>query len=291
MGRYYALHEGEDNRGANAIADHYKPLGPNDTCPTTSESIVVALADKIDTLVAFFRVGERPTGSGDPYALRRATQGIIRIVLEDELRLPLAVLFAYADVLVSQGRPDGVDEGESILDQLLPFFGDRFKVHLRDQGVRHDLITSAFSKIREDNGDLVRLLRRVDALRAFLDTEDGSSLLTAYRRAANIVAIEERRDLQPYDEYPDPDLFQRPEEKALDGALGRIGGLAGDLLNHENFAAAMSELARLRQPVDEFFDKVTVNVDEKNLRENRLRLLSRIRVTLNQVADFSRIEG
>jgi glycyl-tRNA synthetase beta chain len=157
--------------------------------------------------------------------------------------------------------------------------------------VRHDLIGAAFNKVREDNGDLIRVMSRVGALRAFLDTEDGASLLTAYRRAANIVSIEERRDAKQYDEFPDPDLFQEPEEKALDAALGDIGGRAGTFLQREQFETAMSELARLRRPIDDFFDKVTVNCDDAVLRENRLRLLSRIRATLNQVADFSQIEG
>jgi glycyl-tRNA synthetase beta chain len=291
MGRYYALHDGEDPAVADAIAEHYRPLGPNDAVPTAPVSIVAALADKIDSLVAFFANGEKPTGSRDPFALRRAAQGIIRIILENKVRVPLARVFAYTVVLVPRVGSAGESEEASILDELLPFIGDRLKVHLRDQGVRHDLIAAAFTKVREDNGDLVRLLSRVGALRTFLDTEDGASLLIAYRRAANIVAIEERRDASQYDEYPDPDLFQEREEKALDIALGSIGGSAGNLLNHEQFEAAMSELARLRRPVDDFFDKVTVNTEDARLRENRLRLLSRIRATLNRVADFSQIEG
>jgi glycyl-tRNA synthetase beta chain len=291
IGRYYALHDGEDPAVADAIADHYRPAGPNDACPTAPISIVAALADKIDSLVAFFSVGEKPTGSRDPFALRRAALGIIRIILENSRRIPLARVFSYSRVLASTVGSAYEGERGSILDELLSFVVDRLKVHLRDQGVRHDLIDAAFIKVREDNGDLVRLLSRVGALSAFLDTDDGASLLIAYRRAANIVAIEERRDARQYDEYPDPQLFLEPEERALDVALGSTGGLAGNLLNREQFEAAMSELARLRHPVDDFFDKVTVNCDDAGLRENRLRLLSRIRATLNQVADFSQIEG
>jgi glycyl-tRNA synthetase beta chain len=291
VGRYYALHDGEDRAVADAIADHHRPAGPNDACPAAPVSIVAALADKIDSLVAFFSIGEKPTGSRDPFALRRAALGIIRIILENSLRIPLARVFSYSRVLVSTVGSACEGERGSILDELLSFVVDRLKVHLRDQGVRHDLIDAAFIKVREDNGDLVRLLSRVGALSAFLDTDDGASLLIAYRRAANIVAIEERRDARQYDEYPDPQLFLEPEEKALDVALGSTGGLAGNLLNREQFEAAMSELARLRHPVDDFFDKVTVNCDDAALRENRLRLLSRIRATLNQVADFSQIEG
>jgi glycyl-tRNA synthetase beta chain len=300
MGSYYyeqEQHSGEPReilahkQIATAIGDHYRPLGPSDHCPSAPESIVVALADKIDSLVAFFAIGGRPTGSGDPFALRRAAQGIIRIILENKLRLPLARVFSYSRVLVSQIGSASEGEGESILDELLSFIGDRLKVHLREQGVRHDLIGAAFAKIREDNGDLIRLLSRVGALRAFLETEDGASLLIAYRRAANIVSIEERRDHCSYDDEPDWTHFLEPAEKTLARALPEIGGVVGEAVIRGQFDEAMSRLATLHRPVDEFFDKVTVNTDVPELRENRLHLLSRIRATMNQVADFSQIEG
>jgi glycyl-tRNA synthetase beta chain len=289
MGRYYALNDGEDPRVAEAIAEHYKPLGPNDTCPTARVSIVVALADKIVSLVGFFSIGERPTGSGDPFALRRAALGIIRIILENKLRLSLHLCF-----LVTQPvRPDAIASG-SLAEDLVRFLVDRLKVHLREQGVRHDLIAAAFAPYGPTDrveDDLVRLLARVSALQAFLDTADGANLLIAYRRAANIVAIEERRDKCRYGPPDNPALLKQAEEHALTRALGSADGLSRELLRQERFEEAMAALATLREPVDAFFDKVTVNTDEAALRENRLRLLSRIRAVMNQVADFSQIEG
>jgi glycyl-tRNA synthetase beta chain len=281
MGRYYALHDGEDRRVADAIAEHYKPLGPNDSCPTAPVSIVVALADKIDALAAFFAVGEKPTGSRDPFALRRAAQGTIRLILENELRLSLRVAFGHAAATLGPGyQPATAD--------LLAFIADRLKVHLREQGVRHDLIAAVFA-LGED--DLLRLLGRVHALQQFLNTQDGANLLIAYRRAANIVAIEERRDGRTYD--PQRLLLgQHPAETALDAQLlGLENQNLASLLEAGLFAAAMGKLAALRQWVDDFFAKVTVNTDDPALRENRLRLLSRIRAVMNQVADFSQIEG
>jgi glycyl-tRNA synthetase beta chain len=283
MGRYYALHDSEDPRVAQAIADHYKPLGPNDICPTAPASIIVALADKIDALAAFFSIGERPTGSGDPFALRRGALGVIRIILENELRVTLRRFFLVA-------QPTAMKDG-GLADDLVRFVADRLKVHLREQGVRHDLITAAFSQVGRLEDDLVRLLRRVAAISSFLNTEDGTSLLTAYRRASNIVSIEERHDKCLYEPPDDYSLLKQPEEHALTRALGAADGLAREMLRQERFEEAMAELARLRRPVDEFFDKVTVNTDEPKLRENRLRLLARIRATMNQVADFSLIEG
>jgi glycyl-tRNA synthetase beta chain len=291
VGRYYALHDGEHPAVAQAIAEHYRPLGPNDACPNEPDSIVAALADKIDSLAAFFAIGEVPTGSRDPFALRRAALGVIRLILENGLRLSLASAFAYAVVLLGRTVLGSGGEQGSIKDALLAFVSDRLKVHLREKGVRHDLIAAAFTQMDHAEDDLVRLLQRVDALRTFLDTDDGASLLTAYRRAANIVALEERRDGRRYDDCDDPDLYQQAEEKVLARQLSEIGGQAGELLIRERFENAMIAFASLRRPIDEFFDKVTVNVDDKNLRENRLRLLSRIRATMNQVADFSQIEG
>ena len=284
MGRYYALHDGEDPPVADAIADHYRPLGPNDACPTAPASVVAALADKIDSLVAFFAIGEKPTGSRDPFALRRAALGTIRLILENRLQLPLAEVFrhAYSGLGPGYANPTG---------ELLGFIAERLRVHLRDAFVRHDLIAAVFAQIGEREDDLRRLLARVDALRVFLEFKDGANLLTAYRRASNIVAIEERRDSREYDGDVDPALLRQDEERTLFERLAEVGEGAGTFLEREEFEKAMSELARLRRPVDDFFDKVTVNTEDARLRENRLRLLSRIRATLNRVADFSQIEG
>ena len=300
MGRYYALNDGEDARIADAIADHYKPLGPNDTCPNSPDSIVVALADKLDALAAFFAIGEKPTGSRDPFALRRAAQGIIRLILENRLRLSLHDAFARA----ISGR--AVEYRGPVFD-LLEFVADRLKVHLRDRGVRHDLVAATFirpsesgiASIRTYDSDLVRLLARVESLQKFLDTEDGANLLIAYRRASNIVEIEEKRDGRSYDEPVDAGCFRQPQEEALYQRLSGMRSTLESFLRQEAFGRVMERLATLRAAVDEFFDKVTVNTDEKvivdgrevSVRENRLRLLSRIRAVMNQVADFSQIEG
>jgi len=284
MGRYYALDNGEDVRIANAIAEHYKPLGPNDSCPKAPESAVVALADKIDTLVAFFSIGERPTGSGDPFALRRAALGIIRLVIENDMVVPLRAAFERAAELQDSTSPN-------IAGDLLTFIADRLKVHLRERGVRHDLIAAAFANRGMMEDDLVRLLRRAEALQSFLASDDGANLLVAYRRASNIVAIEERKDGHSFDGVANTASLALPEEAMLAESLRRSGREVGARLMNEQFDRAMSALAQLRQPIDEFFDKVTVNVDDPELRENRLRLLARIRATMNQVADFSLIEG
>jgi len=284
MGRYYALHDGEDPAIAEAIADHYRPLGPNDTCPTAPESVVAALADKLDSLVSFFAIGEKPTGSRDPFALRRAALGTIRLILENRLRLPLSAAFRHA----------GADAGRDPVDltrELLDFIADRLKVHLRERGVRHDLIGATFAQLGTAEDDLVRLLKRVDALAGFLASEDGANLLIAFRRASNIVAIEEREDGCTYHGFVDMRQLRQSEERALAEHLAEVGGRAGTLLAREEFERAMTELARLRRPIDDFFDKVTVNCEEPALRENRLRLLSGIRETMNRVADFSQIEG
>jgi len=278
MGRYYALHDGEAAEVADAIAEHYAPQGPSDRCPTAPVSVALALADKLDTLANFFAIGEKPTGSGDPFALRRAALGVIRLILENKLRMPLLTVFKAA-------APAGKDPGKEPLE----FFADRLKVHLRERGVRHDLIAAVFALGDED--DLVRLLARVDALGTFLKTEDGANLLVAYRRAANILRIEEKKDGRSYSGVPRPDLLQAAEERTLDKALHEAALRSAAALEVEDFAAAMRALAALRTPVDKFFDKVTVNTDDKELRENRLRLLSQIRDTLNRVADFSQIEG
>jgi glycyl-tRNA synthetase beta chain len=285
MGRDYALHDGEDPRVATAIAEHYKPLGPNDTCPTALESIVVALADKLDTFAAFFRIGERPTGSGDPFAIRRAALGIIRIILENGLRLPLTSVLTFATDPRQCLPPEQVGQNARL---LMDFIADRLWVHLRGQGVRRDLIVAVFA-LKED--DLIRLLARVDALTKFLGMKDGVNLLIAYRRASNIVLIEEERDKRRHDDADYDPRGSQGEERALSLALNRVAGEVRELVKEEKFEDAMAALATLREPVDAFFDKVTVNTDEAALRENRLRLLSRIRAVMNQVADFSQIEG
>ena len=286
MGRYYALGQGESPAVADAIAEHYKPLGPSDSCPTAPVSVSVALADKIDTLVGFFAIDEKPTGSKDPYALRRAALGIIRLVLENGLRLPLNRIFATAHTAYGIG---GFAPADAVSADLLAFFADRLKVALREQGVRHDLVDAVFALGGED--DLARLLARVKALQSFVGSEDGANLLTAYKRASNIVRIEEKKDSTAYDQPVDAARLVQTEEKDLYGALTDAASTAGPLLEAEDFAGTMAVLARLRGPVDAFFDKVTVNAEDAALRANRLRLLSQIRATLNAVADFSKIEG
>jgi glycyl-tRNA synthetase beta chain len=300
MGRYYALNDGEDPRVASAIADHYKPLGPNDTCPTAPDTVVVALADKIDSLTAFFAIGEKPSGSRDPFALRRAAQGVIRIILENDLRLPLRGPFIAAAGLIPVDYQKMMEEHE-IAGELVDFVFDRLRVHVREQGIGHDLIEAARrpgrvvtdpgsrSVVQED--DLTRFMRRVRALQDFLSTDDGANLLIAYRRASNIVTIEERRDGCFYGGAVRRGELRQPEEAALERSLREVSQDAVRGLEQEGFEAAMQSLARLRRPVDEFFEKVTVNDPDPALRENRLRLLSRIRAVMNQVADFSQIEG
>ncbi len=292
MGRYYALADGEPPEVADAIAEHYAPLGPGDECPTAPLSVAVALADKIDTLVGLFAIGEKPTGSRDPFALRRAALGVIRLIVENGLRLPLTKVFDASAGLYARspkGSSARLDAGE-----LLGFFADRLKVHLREKGVRHDLIAASFAVEKPGGGledDLVRLLARVEALTAFLESDDGADLLTAYKRASNIVRIEEKRDGKSYADAPEAGEFRQDEETALHAGLSASLEASSVALEEEDFTAVMGELAKLRAPVDAFFDEVTVNCDDPKLRQNRLRLLSRIRATLGNVADFSRIEG
>lgn len=268
MGSYYAAAQGEAREVAQAICEHYAPKGPDDACPTVPVSVAVALAEKLDTLVGFFAIDERPTGSKDPFALRRAALGVIRLIVENGLRVSLGKL---------------ADEA------LLAFFADRLKVQQREKGVPHDLIDAVFSLGGED--DLVRLLARVVALQEFLKTEDGANLLTGYRRAANIVRIEEKNDGRKYDGAVDAKLLREPQEKTLYERLGAARGEMEAAVAVEDFADAMTALASLRAPVDSFFDEVTVNAPDAALRENRLNLLSEIRTVMRTVADFSKIEG
>jgi glycyl-tRNA synthetase beta chain len=292
MGRYYASAQGEHPSVAAAIEEHYKPLGPTDRVPTDPVSVAVALADKIDTLVGFWAIDEKPTGSKDPYALRRSALGVIRLVLENELRLKLRKLDIYGRS--SSGKAvsataTGLFGDAPLFADLLSFFADRLKVYLREQGARHDLIDAVFALEGQD--DLLMVVRRVEALGRLLDTEDGRNLLAATKRAANILRIEEKKDGRSYDEMPDVTGFVLEEEKALAAALSRAGVAAGAAVNAEDFEGAMRVLAELRPAVDAFFDKVTVNAEDPALRANRLRLLNMLRQATREVADFSRIEG
>ncbi|AUN28837.1 glycine--tRNA ligase subunit beta [Niveispirillum cyanobacteriorum] len=276
MGRYVAYHEGLPASVAEAIADHYKPLGPSDRVPTDKVSVAVALAEKIDTLVAFFGIDEKPTGSRDPFALRRAALGVIRLIVENGLRVKLGAL------LLAAGATDPVTA------DLLSFFNDRLKVSLKEKGVRHDLIDAVLALGGED--DFVRLLARVEALSGLIATDDGKNLLAASKRASNILRIEEKKD-GPHDGAVDAGLLTQDEEKALADALVAAHKQAAPLIEAEDFTGAMAAFAALRAPVDAFFEKVTVNAPEAPVRANRLRLLSQIRATLNLIADFSKIEG
>ncbi|ODR94943.1 glycine--tRNA ligase subunit beta [Methyloceanibacter stevinii] len=281
MGRYYALDQNERPSVANAIADHYKPVGPTDDVPRAPVSIALALADKLDTLVGFWAIDEKPTGSKDPYALRRAALGVIRIILENDVRLPLLSQ-------IEAQLPTDAAGKEETARSLLDFFADRLKIYLRDQGARHDLVDAVFAL---GGDDLLMIVRRVEALGRFLDTDDGANLLAGTKRAANILRIEEKKDKKSYDEAPDPALLEAPEEKALAKAVDDVEKAAAKAVQDEDFEAAMSAMAKLRAPVDAFFDTVTVNADDPKLRENRLRLLNRIRSTTKTVADFSKIAG
>ena len=293
MGGYYARAEGLPDAVADAIRDHYKPVGQGDDVPTAPVTVAVSLADKLDTLRSFFSIDEKPTGSKDPFALRRAALGVIRIVQDNDLRF-------------------GVAQGD-----LLDFFADRLKVQQREAGVRHDLIDAVFALGGED--DLVRLLARVHALQSFMDSEDGANLLAGYKRAANILKKEDWHGAEgeiartgeedPLAIVDDPDLkavvaakmeqrhaselsyAAEPAEKALMDALANSEPAVSRAIEDEDFSAAMAALAALRAPIDRFFEEVTVNADEENKRAHRLDLLARFRAAVHKVADFSRIEG
>jgi glycyl-tRNA synthetase beta chain len=328
MGKYYALGQGEDASVAAASEEHYKPQGPNDRVPTDPISVAVALADKIDTLVGFWAIDEKPTGSKDPHALRRAALGVIRLLLEKNIKIglrgilvhPLRFALIHAN-LAEQRRlkqqraeenpklapqfmalaqqvteignrlrfnaPAQADELPTIAD-LLAFFADRLKVQLRDQGARHDLVDAVFALEGQD--DLLMVVRRVEALGKFLDTDDGKNLLAGTKRAANILRIEEKKDGKAFDGAPDAVLYSLDEEKTLAKAIDQVKAEAGAAVAKEEFAAAMSAMAKLRPAVDAFFDKVKVNDDDPKVRENRLKLLNEIRAATRAVADFSRIQ-
>jgi len=344
MGKYYAEAQGEDEAVAHACEDHYRPKGPDDLVPSDPVSIAVALADKIDTLVGFWAIDEKPTGSKDPYALRRAALGIISIILDNQLRInlrtvtrrPLAEIYtqqhlAYPSCVMTREYADksGISDqfksrySDRIVDQisheltlerhaqaelassaltatellklsgissdLSSFRNDRSKVQLREQGARHDLVDAVFALEGQD--DLLLIVRRVEALGKFLDTDDGKNLLAGYKRATNIIRIEERKDKREYTGAPDAKLYKQDEEKALAQAIGTAKADAERAVAAEDFEGAMRAVAKLRPYVDAFFGKVTVNVDDKPLRENRLKLLNEIRAATRAVADFSKIEG
>ena len=332
MGRYYAIEQHEPSDVAAAIEDHYKPQGPNDRIPTSPVSIAVALADKLDTLAGFWAIDEKPTGSKDPYALRRAALGVIRIVLENRLRVPLtsflqaaiaAALFdidfsreakrtqiidsleqlGFAPGPVAQDIRDAFYRSdkrgmyfetrgppEGMVADLLAFFADRLKVYLRDKGARHDLIDAVFALPGQD--DLLMIVRRVEALGRLLDTEDGQNLLIGYRRAANILRAEEKKDGEgAFAGKHDPALLALPAEKDLADVLAAAGAAARERVAREDFEGAMRSLAALRAPVDAFFLDVTVNADDPALRLNRLRLLNELREAMHAVADFSKVAG
>ena len=286
MGRYYALNDDEAKEVAQAIEEHYAPAGPSDFCPMAPVSVTLALADKIDTLVGFWAIDEKPTGSKDPYALRRAALGIIRLVVENNHRLNLMDAFSHAWKIA--GYPGNQ---RSALEGLLQFFYDRLRVYLRGKGVRHDLISSIFSNGIED--DLVRFLTRVDVLETFLKTDDGVNLLAAYKRAVNILRIEEKKDKKTYDysEGLDNKLLTEKNEISLDKTLIQILPTVKSALAVENYSGAMGSLASTRDLIDSFFNTVTVNCDDLLVRKNRLMILSLIRASFDQIADFSEIEG
>lgn len=316
MGRYYAQGENLPPEVAAACEEHYKPQGPNDRVPTAPVSVAVALADKIDTLEAFWGIDEKPTGSKDPYALRRAALGSIRIILENELRLSLVSVFDLAsearvnqaaaakqattqkrsgeggDVVNATAKVSTDFAGRQVASHaldLLAFFADRLKVYLRDRGARHDLVDAVFALEGQD--DLLLVVRRVEALAAFLATEDGKNLLAGYRRAVNILRIEEKKDGRAFAGPTVAALLKEPAEEHLAAAIDDVKARVSKAVAAEDFEAAMTALSDLRQPVDAFFDAVTVNDADPALRENRLKLLDEIRAATRGIADFDRIEG
>ncbi|QDZ09452.1 glycine--tRNA ligase subunit beta [Devosia ginsengisoli] len=265
MGRYYAVAQGEPSDIATAIEMHYKPLGPTDKVPTEPVSIAVALADKLDLLTGFWAIDEKPTGSRDPFALRRAALGVIRIISENGLRFPLKV------------DPD-----------LLAFFHDRLKVSLRDAGARHDLVDAVISA---DSDDILQITQRAEALSALLSSADGQNLLAGYKRGANILAAEEKKDGKAYAGAVEQDALKLPEETALAFAVDAVHAAVSSHVAKDDYKGAMAELATLRTPVDAFFTAVLVNDADPAVRANRLNLLARLRDTMHLVADFSKVAG
>jgi glycyl-tRNA synthetase beta chain len=294
MGRYYALAQGESNAVANAIADHYKPLGPTDLVPGEPVAIAVALADKLDTLTGFWAIEEKPTGSRDPFALRRAALGVIRILVDNDVSLPLLPLFqASWFIRREQHVGDSADPrnqlaGDLDSNDLLAFFHDRLKVSLREAGARHDLVDAVISA---ESDDLLEVTRRVEALSALLSSTDGTNLLAGYRRAANILAAEEKKDGRKYADPVAGSALKLDEEIALADAVARVDTAVAARVAANDYRAAISELATLRAPVDAFFEAVLVNDPDAAVRANRLNLLAKLRDTMRLVADFSKVAG
>ncbi len=282
MGRYYAAAAGHDDGVPEACEMHYKPLGPSDAVPTHPVSVAVALADKIDTLTGFWAIDEKPTGSKDPYALRRAALGVIRLVLGNEVRAGLTQTFGTAFTTLGQG-------GAAETTDLLSFFHDRLKVYLKDQGIRHDVIDACLAM--PGNDDLTLLVKRAEALAAFLKTDDGENLLQGFKRAANILSQAEEKDGVEYSYGADVKFAETEAETALFAALDQAEGAISPAMRAEDFAAAMTAMAALRAPIDAFFEAVQVNTDNPVIRRNRLNLLSRIRAICLSVADLSRLDG
>ncbi|MCP1272541.1 glycine--tRNA ligase subunit beta [Gluconobacter albidus] len=278
MGGYYAAHDGEDEAVSRAVAEHYLPRGQSDETAKAPVSVAVALADRLDLLAGFFAIGELPSGSGDPYALRRAALGIIRTIRDNGLRLDLPALFAQA----ANGRTG------SELAKLPDFIAERLRVQLRSEGERHDVLAAILT--RGLDGDLVRLLARTSALSEMIQTEDGRNLLAAAKRAANILRIEDKKD-GPHTGAPNPALYTQDEERALAAGLDQAVPAIETALKEERFTDAMQAIAALRPTLDRFFEAVTVNAPEPEVRANRLRLLSRFRETTALIADFGQIEG
>lgn len=314
MGRYYALFDGENEAVANAVAEHYSPLGPKDVCPSAPVSVAVALADKIDTLVGFWLIDQKPTGSKDPFALRRAALGVVRLILENKIRMPIFQILNVSRSVYGDSAQNAVAEAMTESEKrnengeptvlvnwsvrqmisLMNFIAERLKVLMKDRGVRHDYIAAVYGLAQGDNLDsidLCRVIARVGALMKFLSAEDGANLLTAFRRAANIVRIEEGKDKCSYRTEADKSLFNLPEEGSLFDALEHVVLNSSKKIASDDFEGAMEDLAKLRVPVDAFFEKVQVNCDDVQLRANRLRMLSMIVGAMGGIADFSVIEG
>ena len=305
MGYYYALEAKEDKQVALAIREHYSPNGPKDVCPSSPVSIAVALADKIDSLIGLFSVNEKPTGSKDPYALRRAAIGVIRIILENNLRIPLHLLLEKSiakypkSLFRSESKPKGFlrvsikkegskDKKTNIVNELLSFFADRLKVVLKDLNIRHDVIQAVFDDGNED--DLTRLVARASALNEFMATNDGINLHAAYKRATNIVLAEEKKDDTQYKNLPDDKLFESDNEKELFKLFTIAKSNIAKDLKADKFDNIMKELALFRQPIDNFLENTVVNAKDNNIRVNRLLLLAQFRCLLAEVANFNKIE-
>ncbi|MBO9423878.1 glycine--tRNA ligase subunit beta [Labrenzia sp. R4_1] len=285
MGRYYATAQGEDASVATAIEEHYKPQGPSDNVPADPVAIAVALAEKLDLLTGFWAIDEKPTGSKDPYALRRAALGVIRIVLENNLRLKLGDLILSA--LKAQSAK--ADDEAALVADLLSFFADRLKVHLKDEGMRHDLIDAVFALDGQD--DLLMLVKRVEALQKFVSSDDGTNLAAGYKRAVNILKAEEKKDGKPVTGKPHADHLAEQAEINLAAAIDTARAEAAEAVKSEDFEGAMEALSKLRAPVDKFFEDILVNADDPALRMNRLQLLAEIRDATHVVADFSKVAG